>query len=150
MFTPVDRSIKYIDFGFSCFTDILSLYSCKKSTTGTPKFMAPELFNFPKNLNDYEIFEMYKKADVWSLGIVIYKFLLGKLPPGIDKAGSMQELVKAVNKRTIFLTSSYRGDTRFLDVIKKMLVIDYKQRSDIDEIVDDMFNIHNSLILHDF
>jgi len=150
MFTPVNKSIKYIDFGLSCFTDVLSLYSCKKSITGTPRFMAPELFTIPNGLDDDEIFEMYKKADVWALGIVLYKFLLGKLPPNIDKAGTTKELVKAINKSTIYLTSSYHGDTRFLDVIKKMLVIDYKQRSDINEIVDDMFVIHNSLVLHDF
>lgn len=60
--------VKVIDFGTARkFTRGKKL----KQTIGTPFYMAPEIFNEKK----YD-----EKADVWSMGIVLYIILTGKAP----------------------------------------------------------------------
>ena len=57
---------KISDFGFAKFIN-----SIENSQAGTPLTMAPEVHNnLPYN----------EKCDIWSLGIIIYQILYGKIP----------------------------------------------------------------------
>nr|WP_246114625.1 serine/threonine-protein kinase [Rubripirellula tenax] len=73
----VDSSVKIADFGLS---RILGNESQQQSLTGThqvmgtPRYMAPEQFEGTHNVDH--------RADIYSLGVVIYEMLTGELPIG--------------------------------------------------------------------
>jgi calcium/calmodulin-dependent protein kinase I len=71
--------IKVIDFGFS------SLYSEEaKGIVGTPMYMAPEIVSKQK---------YNSKVDIWSLGIMTYIMLNGKVPfESIKREKIMKEI----------------------------------------------------------
>lgn len=53
---------------------------------GTPLYMAPEIFKKNKYTN---------KVDIWSLGIITYKLLVGKSPfLGVTKFNDLEKLIK--------------------------------------------------------
>jgi len=62
-----DGNIKLIDFGLSTLCDrkLDHLEAC-----ATPYYIAPEVFQ-----GNYS-----KRCDIWSLGIVLYQLMVGKLP----------------------------------------------------------------------
>ena len=63
-----DLTLKIADFGLSRF---ISNNTLATTTVGTPIYMAPELFT----QENYD-----HKADVWSVGLIMYKGLFGRLP----------------------------------------------------------------------
>jgi serine/threonine protein kinase len=68
-----DLTLKIADFGTSRF---ISNNTLATTVIGTPIYMAPEIF---KNVNDTQ--EKYDhKADVWSVGLIVYRGLFGRLP----------------------------------------------------------------------
>jgi serine/threonine protein kinase len=71
---PKNKSykIKYIDFGFSCEKDNVEYLSRYR---GTAQYMDP--FMIEKKIDS---FLKSKKADIWSLGVSIYKLVHRKLP----------------------------------------------------------------------
>lgn len=72
--------LKIIDFGGACLrrdTGFCNLI-------GTPDFMSPELRRLflDKNRRNSQIpWQVMRRADVWALGLIIYKMLYGALPP---------------------------------------------------------------------
>ena len=61
--------VKIIDFGFACKAEKkLSMYC------GTRSYMPPELIN--------KFFYRGKPMDIWSLGVVLYKLVVGDYPFG--------------------------------------------------------------------
>lgn len=81
------KNAKIIDFGFAiCTPDTSKL----KIFCGTPQYMSPEIVS--------KIDYIGQKADIWSLGILLYCMLCGKFPfKGIND----QELFRKI-KRGIF------------------------------------------------
>lgn len=60
-------NLKVIDFGLS---EDMSLPNHKQSSSGTPFYVAPETL----------MFQTCMKSDVWSLGVIMYLLLSGKMP----------------------------------------------------------------------
>jgi serine/threonine protein kinase len=70
MLLTASNELKLSDFGSAYLLEVEGERSIEQF--GTPLYMAPEVFE-PKKGHTYE-------ADIWSLGAVIYKLLVGKTP----------------------------------------------------------------------
>ena len=65
------KKIKLIDFGFAVYKDKLNELPLAEKFAGTPGFLAPEIYR-------QETYD--EKIDIFSLGIILYFMLAGKLP----------------------------------------------------------------------
>ena len=63
-----DGNIKLIDFGLSVLCE--RKLDHLESACSTPYYIAPEVFK-----GTYS-----KRCDIWSLGVVLYQLMVGKLP----------------------------------------------------------------------
>jgi urea transport system substrate-binding protein len=81
------ESIKIIDFGISKARESEATLTHEADVIGTPAYMAPEQFEAPGSVDE--------RADVWSLGALLYEALSGQLP--FAGAGVLQ-IVSAVVK----------------------------------------------------
>ena len=71
--TGAHRTVKVLDFGISKLTgDINASMTTTASAFGTPLYMSPEQVRSVKNVD--------ARADIWSLGVVLYELLSGELP----------------------------------------------------------------------
>jgi serine/threonine protein kinase len=107
--------LKLADFGMSRFLgDGLA-----QTWLGTPLYMAPEMF---KNKEGYD-----SKADIWSLGIVMYEMLVGEPPIKAqrrDEIPSAQKNLKAMPENL---------SPACLDLITRLLAYEPKDRISFDD-----------------
>ena len=83
------EAIKIIDFGISKARESSAVLTQSTDMIGSPAYMAPEQLDTPTNVDS--------RADVWSLGVVLYEALSGKRP----FAGTgMLEVVSSVAQTT--------------------------------------------------
>lgn len=86
-----DGHIKITDFGL-CKEDI-GFGSTTKTFCGTPEYLAPELLLD----NDYG-----RSVDWWSLGVVMYEMMCGRLPFYSNEHEILFELILQVSKFSAF------------------------------------------------
>ncbi|KAM4675773.1 testis-specific serine/threonine-protein kinase 3-like [Discoglossus pictus] len=115
-----DNIPKLADFGFgvSLNGDTLSSTFC-----GTPAYAAPEILQG----SPYDAI----KADIWSLGIILYVMVTGFMP--YDDS----DLIKLLEyqKRTVEFPSSVKISDSCRDLISSMLNIDPNERPDVHHIL---------------
>ena len=105
--------IKICDFGFARAIDNKTMIT---SIKGTPLYMAPELLKeYPYN----------KKADLWSLGVILYELYVGQPP---FYTNNFQTLLHKIAKEDIRYPDSMSSD--FKDFLKGLLVKNPKDRWD--------------------
>eukprot|EP00672_Neobodo_designis_P017269 CAMPEP_0174850900 /NCGR_PEP_ID=MMETSP1114-20130205/21199_1 /TAXON_ID=312471 /ORGANISM="Neobodo designis, Strain CCAP 1951/1" /LENGTH=434 /DNA_ID=CAMNT_0016085391 /DNA_START=30 /DNA_END=1334 /DNA_ORIENTATION=- len=115
--------IKLGDFGFSHQYDDTVSGVVANTFCGTPYYLAPELWNNQR---------YSKKADVWSLGVLLYEIMALKRP---FTASNMKGLMAKVNAGEYPpLPDKYSQDLK--DVVKFILVTDANQRPSIAEIFE--------------
>ena len=119
-------SIKIGDFGFARFLN--NNLAC--SHVGTPLYMAPEIFNH-KNY--------HFKADVWSLGLVIYELIAG-VP--LFECFTMDELLLKQREKIEF-PESFSEEAK--EIISLMLQYDEKNRPGFEDLLNLKFveNFHD-------
>ncbi|XP_016053054.1 PREDICTED: serine/threonine-protein kinase MARK2-like [Miniopterus natalensis] len=115
-----DLNIKVSDFGFS------EQYSEAKLTTfcGTVPYMAPEILK----LQPYE----GPKADVWSMGVILYRILTGELP-FVGK--SFEEQKRNIISGVFFVPSFLSPESKTL--LGKLLTLEPSQRPALAQVMDD-------------
>ena len=86
-----DDGVKVLDFGLAKFADSLQL-TMPGSTIGTFVYMSPEQARGE---------EADVRSDVWSLGIVLYEMLSGRVPFG----GAYPEAIFTPSRTSLFLRS---------------------------------------------
>ena len=113
--------VKLGDFGFSHqYSDTVSA-GVASTFLGTPYYLAPELWNNQR---------YSKKADVWSLGILLYE-ILGLCRPFV--AGNMKGLMQKVMAGE-YAPLPDRFSAEFKDVVRQLLVVDANRRPTLDEV----------------
>lgn len=113
--------IKLGDFGFSHQYDDTVSGVVANTFCGTPYYLAPELWNNQR---------YSKKADVWSLGVLLYEILALKRP---FAANNMKGLMAKV------LSGEYEPlpdvfSQEFRDVVRKILTCDPNERPSVHDI----------------
>lgn len=114
-----NMNIKIADFGFSNFYEPDKLLS---TWCGSPPYAAPELFE-GRQYNG-------PKADIWSLGVVLYVLVCGALPFDGSTLHSLRTRVLAGKFRIPYFMSS-----ECEHLIRHMLVVDPAKRLSVDQIV---------------
>jgi serine/threonine-protein kinase len=78
------RCVKVLDFGISkieLLTEPTDDLTESRALLGTPLYMSPEQLRSPKNVD--------ARADIWSLGVVIYELLAGEAPFAGNTVGEL-------------------------------------------------------------
>ncbi|CAD8129835.1 unnamed protein product [Paramecium sonneborni] len=111
---------KIADFGFSKLLDDLN-YSANHTKLGTPLYAAPEI-----TTGKYS-----SKADIWSLGIILYSMLYGFIPFDVSQPSKLENS----KKLPIEYLPTIKPDIIIL--LQKMLVVDQNQRISWQELFAD-------------
>jgi len=120
MLLCADGSVKLADFGVSFVHDMVASDGVEKRLVGTPAFLAPEVLSEA----GYDPF----KADVWSLGVCFYNMALAKLP---FKGKTVFQIATDARSGTLAFDADRQLSEEFIDLLRKMLFVDVKQRLDI-------------------
>lgn len=107
--------LKIADFGFARFLPNTSL---AETLCGSPLYMAPEILNYQK---------YNAKADLWSVGTVLYEMACGKPP---FKASNHLELFKKIKRANdaIIFPSQCEVEKDLKDLICSLLTFDPNNR----------------------
>jgi serine/threonine protein kinase len=113
-------TLKLADFGLSRFLED----DLAKTWVGTPLYMAPEIVN----CQEYD-----SKADIWSLGLVLFELLTGTLPLRVANRNEIPEAQRKLLAPPEELSENCK------DLLKKLLAYDACQRISFGEIFEHPF-----------
>ena len=122
IFITNDFLIKIGDFGITKQLDYINKYA--NTQIGTLQYMAPEVLNGEK---------YNQKVDIWSLGCIIYELCCLNF---CFKGKSILELVSNIIKSQHGTIDMNTYGEKLQKIIDKSLIKDYKDRADIDDILD--------------
>jgi eukaryotic-like serine/threonine-protein kinase len=141
-----DGLVKILDFGIAKFTEDLLIHTTPLQgmartapgiTMGTIKYMSPE-----QQLKGADV---DARADIWSLGVVIYEMITGHVPLELEDPDD----VLAANIRREFSTvsASFRTSSdELLRILKKALRKDKGERyQTVEEMAADLNNLRRNL-----
>lgn len=132
-FVIVNASLKLIDFGIAnrIQPDVTSIM--KDSQVGTLNYMPPEAIKDTSSQGKARS-KISPKGDVWSLGCILYCMTYGKTP--------FQSITNQIAKLHAIIDPSHKIDfpdiseKDLLDVLKKCLVRNPKERISVAELLD--------------
>lgn len=118
-----DFTIKLADFGFA--REAGGEEVMMQTYCGTPITMAPEILQG----RPYD-----KKCDIWSMGVILFQLVFGRLPFPIDK-GYVVFINKVTTERVKIPTSPSISD-RLVELLYACLERDQIKRYSIEEFLD--------------
>ena len=135
IFITNDFLIKIGDFGITKQLDFINKYA--NTQIGTLQYMAPEVLNGEK---------YNQKVDIWSLGCIIYELCCGNI---CFKGKSILELASNIIKSQHGTIDMNIYGEKLQKIIDKSLIKNYKDRADIDDILD-LINDEEEKFIYNF
>lgn len=86
--------VKLIDFGTARYVEDPD--TKLKDRVGTPNYMAPEVLKDEAKSEGYD-----HKCDLWSVGIIAYVLLCGRLPIDADTVGDEKNRMKELTRKIV-------------------------------------------------
>ncbi|MGH7884775.1 MAG: serine/threonine-protein kinase [Thermodesulfobacteriota bacterium] len=127
LLTP--NTVKIIDFGIAQILDGTSKNVFGDLLLGTPKYMSPEQI-IGKNID--------QRTDIYSLGIVLYEFLTGKVPFNINTDSDFESQLEKLNTNPLPVTQLNPKIPKIIeDIIFKAIE---KEPANRFQTVEDMLN----------
>ncbi|KAI8807921.1 kinase-like domain-containing protein [Cladochytrium replicatum] len=114
-----DNNIKIIDFGFG---NTFHRDKTLDTYCGSPFYAAPEMIKGVRYMGP--------EVDIWSLGVILYALLEGKLP---FDANSMTELYERISKGVYDTPPGFSQGAAHL--ISRMLTVDSNARAKLEEVL---------------
>lgn len=111
--TDTGRTVKVLDFGISKLSgDVNASVTTTASAFGTPLYMSPEQVRSVKDVD--------ARADIWSLGVVLYELITGEVPFNGPSATAI--LASILTENPVYITKRCSDVPRPLaDAIMKAL-----------------------------
>jgi serine/threonine protein kinase len=140
-FNLYKAQIKIIDFGFACQIDESGL---KYTAVGNPMNMDPLILKkFDENNPKARFLGYDQKADIWSLGAICYKMLIGR---AVFDADDMANLIKVIE------SGKYKVPTylskEVVSFLNGMLQYNADARLDINQLANHKFIVNNVKDFH--
>jgi serine/threonine protein kinase len=123
-----ELDLKLTDFSVSVKLNI-GLDYFKFSAHGTNCLMSPE--NIKREtvaLNESH------KADIYSLGVMIYKFIFGCYPYSIISTDKGTDIIEKFEKNALDFPCNIRISEELKDFLRRVLAKDYRERADVDQL----------------
>ena len=115
-------SVKMADFGFC--KPLENANDLVQTMLGSPIYMAPEVIKG-------EIYTM--KADIWSVGVVLYQMVFGKCP---FESKSIAKLIKMFEDEEVHIPDHPKVSPTLEKLLRRILVKDYTNRIEWKEIFE--------------
>ncbi|KAI9695096.1 MAG: spindle assembly checkpoint kinase [Bogoriella megaspora] len=112
--------IKLADFGWS----VHAPNSRRDTMCGTLDYLPPEMADPLRTNKHYD-----EKVDLWSLGVLMYEFLVGEAPFEDSPVMTRKRIAKADMTIPSFVSSEAQ------DLIKRLLVLDANKRMPLDQVL---------------
>lgn len=138
-----NQSIQISDFGFANqFKAERGMSRMMKTACGSPCYAAPEVVNSHR---DYD----GRKADVWSVGVILFTYLAGYLPfdddPQNPDSEDVQKLYQYIARTPLKFPDWIGMEAR--DLLRRILVVDPEKRMSMHEIKSHSWLIdHNQFL----
>ena len=130
-----EGKVKIADFGFC--KQLESRKDLSKTILGSPIYMAPEIL-----LGE----EYTMKADIWSLGVMLYEMLYGKCP---FEGKNIAQLIDLIHEYDLNFPEQYMVSEKIKKLIIMMLSKDPNKRIEWEEICEIAFNVQKpTKIIH--
>ena len=133
LFLTENMQLKLGDFGLSTIIEFEG--ERKRSLCGTPNYIAPEILD-GKTGHSFEV-------DIWSLGIIMYALIIGKLPFETNKT---KETYKRIRLKNYSFPQNAKISIPAKELIENILVLEPHKRPSLEEILkSDFMNMGTSI-----
>lgn len=127
LFLDADMNLKVGDFGLAALVRFPG--ERKKTICGTPNYIAPEILFDRDNGHSFEV-------DVWSIGVILYTFLVGK-PPFQTK--EVKQIYKKIKENSYIFPDNVEVSPEAVDLISAILNTDPDRRPGLVDILGHPF-----------
>ena len=129
LFINEKMELKVGDFGLA--TKLEFDGERKRTVCGTPNYIAPEILE-GKTGHSFEV-------DIWSLGVIIYTLIIGKIP---FETNNVKETYKRIKNDNYSFPENALISEPSKELIQSILVLDPNKRPNLDQILaSDFFNM---------